>query len=1469
MGTVEGVAQQALPTPYASGSQVNSIRTWQVKAPITNPALVNAAGLREVKMTTVYYDGLGRDIQTVTKKGSLPTGDTARDLVATKVYDPEGRLSVDYLPFSANPTGSNTSVSDGGFKRNPFAQQTTYYNGRLAGQAGETNVGSSSLTWAYNQTVFDGSPLDRKTTVLPAGASWVGSQRGVSTYYWVNTANDRVRRWTVTDVPGDWGMYASPGIYPVGSLYKNVDTDEEGRQEVTFTDKAGRVVLVKRQGTAPADDGSGADSIVAAQSWLSTYYVYDDIGNLRLIIQPKACEYLRPHWQPDSNFIYNLCFRYEYNGRKQLIRSKRPGMEEVRYVYDQRGRLVLMQDGNCRKQSVNKWLYTTYDSLNRVTATGAFTSATAWATMLTDAASSNNYPTLSPGSYEEYTVKRYDRYENLPAGFTAQLDATSLNASTIVTSYGTGPEYAEPIQQAVTVDGRLAWEGEKILGTSQWLYSIYYYDEKGRAIQQRALNASGAISTLTTQYNFAGQVIRTVRIHQKGGTNPASVRVCTKTTYDDLGRETYYGQKTNPADPYKTQATFAYDHLGKLTTKTVGTHPVSGLPMESQDFTYNVRGWLLGINEPFARDSTDASRWFGEQLAYDKDGGAVHGDANAMTQKRYDGGIGRVLWKTTGDQKIRKYDLAYDPFNQLTAAVFTQFRGAQFVPDEINFSMGADYNANGNLTMLTHIGWAGGGIKVVDGLNYQYDLGDKLLSVADGYNDTTTLLGDFHYSSSLVSGVKWGNYIDYTYDPNGNVTKDRNKDIDTILYNHLNLPTQVKVRGKGIVYFNYGAGGARLEKIVVDSTQSPVLTTTTKYIDNFVYHTSQHSAAQPQDYVDKLQYFLSTEGRTRYIGAGIFKDDYMIKDHLGNVRMVLSDELGVDNYPVLSFEGAAGSAQVTDQNNYWENKTGASINVIAVRTARPGNFGDTSANGHQVMSITRAAGAVGAAKLLQVQSKDFVHVKVEAYYTAINANNSSANGLSTLLTNLGAALAGSSHFADFLKPAAADLASNLTGNTALAGLLNTAATSSGGNVAPKAYLNVIFFDRQMKVDVAASRVFPIPYSPNAKSVIDKRLANAIQARQNGWVYVYFSNESNEVVFFDNFTLSHEHSPLLEETHYYPFGLPIAPLSSRSVGKLPNKYAFNGKELQSEEFGAGTGLHWHDFGTRLYDHQTGRWLSPDPHAERYDWISPYSFGFNNPLQVSDPTGRDGVVTGSGTSDKDPYVIHANYYMYGMTDEQAAAFVKGIEAYNNAGVMKLEVDGQTVFVKFDLGYGRFETQAEAKEAQGNDVIKQGTKQHTFGNTVTVGDVPAKPGEDAYGSSDNRDIKLDENKMQAAVNQYKGVTMDDLRTGTAIHEIGHNLGGVHGDPGSIMDNAAINSIPDGSTGVNLEKTFKAHGSAVDVGGVRAIAGRIHTPRRSIESRYISARERKKLAEDTRTGHVQTVTAAEYKEYIDSKNN
>ncbi|MET0637064.1 MAG: RHS repeat-associated core domain-containing protein [Chitinophagaceae bacterium] len=61
-----------------------------------------------------------------------------------------------------------------------------------------------------------------------------------------------------------------------------------------------------------------------------------------------------------------------------------------------------------------------------------------------------------------------------------------------------------------------------------------------------------------------------------------------------------------------------------------------------------------------------------------------------------------------------------------------------------------------------------------------------------------------------------------------------------------------------------------------------------------------------------------------------------------------------------------------------------------------------------------------------------------------------------------------------------------------------------------------------------------------------------------------------------------------------------------------------------EFSDGSGLESLDYGVRLYDNQIGRWQTLDPHGERYEASSPYTYAFNDPLKFVDPTGMDNVI-----------------------------------------------------------------------------------------------------------------------------------------------------------------------------------------------------------------------------------------------------
>jgi RHS repeat-associated protein len=1235
----------AIGTSYA---QVNYVRTFDATAPEQNANNLMGKWVSDVKTTTQYIDGLGRPIQTVIKQGSLETAtNSLADVVAPVVYDEFGREQFKYMPFVANNAGGNTAISNGAYKTNALIQQQAF---ATAQYPGENNF--------YSKTNFEPSPLNRPTDSYATGTSWAGSesntnpalQRNVQMKYYINTAIDDVKIWNVTNnaTIGNFGTYAlattiNNGVYAAGQLYKNITIDEHKKQVIEFKDKEGKVILKKVQLTAADDNGAGANNV----GWLCTYYIYDDLNNLRCVIQPEGVKQLvTPNPQLTTTLLAEQCFRYEYDNRNRMVKKKVPGAGEVCMVYDERDRLILTQDANMRVGTI-KWMYTKYDELNRPVATGLWPSALTYTQHATNTTGNLAYPVLS--GHEELTTTFYDNYTWL-ASYTTGLSATYNTAydTHFTTASNTTWPYAQANAKSEQIKGMATGSRTKVLGTaSTYLYGLVLYDEKGRTIQSQTTNITGGVDITTTQYTWAGQPLVMVSKQQKAGGTVQETVTVTKLSYDDLGRVIKTEKKlsntlvnASAMAAYKTIAENKYDKLGQLVNKNIGTKPTAAAPLAKLAYEYNIRGWLTSVNKNFVtagNNGANNDEYFGMQLGYDKDG------FGTFDKKQYNGNIAGSIWRSAGDGKGRKYDYDYDAANRLLKADFKQHDGVAFVTNTaINFNvvmgngtLNSAYDDNGNIKQMQQWGLKINSSVQIDNLAYTYIAGsNKLAKVTDAFNDATTKLGDFK------DGVNTND--DYLYDANGNLNLDNNKAISSITYNHLNLPAVINITGKGSITYTYDAGGNKLRKVTLENPTATngnkTITTTTNYINGLVYEsktTSPVNALTP-NYTDVLQFVPQEEGRIRFkpaegAVAASFVYDYMLKDHLGNVRTVLTEEQQTDIYPAVTFENVtfnAGTA-ISQEAKYY-NIDNTKIVTQSIATGIPvyqnnntvfnnNLYSNTTANSARLYMLNASTNTVanktGPSIVLKVMAGDVFNVFGNSYHkqpTTAGGYALPANALSVLdLMNVfvGAPLISG-------KGITGTQISSQSGFPASATALLNNQPAQNTNM-PRAGINWIILDEQFKY--VAGGFDMVGTATNTVGTFKSHGVTGIAIPKNGYLYVYCSNESQYNVFFDNLQVIQQRGPILEETHYYPFGLVMSGISSKSAGSLTNKIKYNGKELQSQEFSDGTGLELYDYGARMYDQQIGRWGTIDPKADIYRRWSPYNYCVDNPIRFTDPDG----------------------------------------------------------------------------------------------------------------------------------------------------------------------------------------------------------------------------------------------------------
>ncbi|MEJ1938305.1 hypothetical protein WDZ92_49555, partial [Nostoc sp. NIES-2111] len=230
------------------------------------------------------------------------------------------------------------------------------------------------------------------------------------------------------------------------------------------------------------------------------------------------------------------------------------------------------------------------------------------------------------------------------------------------------------------------------------------------------------------------------------------------------------------------------------------------------------------MNKGYSNAGNNTS-WFGMELNYDY----------GFDNNQFNGNIAGIQWRSKGDGERRAFGYGYDKANRILFGDFNQYTSSSWNKSaNLNFSMqmgdgsshSSAYDANGNIKSMLQYGVKAGGSLVIDNLSYTYNgLSNKLAHVSDAISSDQKL-GDFTNKNTGTD--------DYSYDVNGNLITDKNKDITSITYNHLNLPYLITVNGKGTIKYTYDATGNKLEKETVETSPS-AKTTKTSYIGGYVY----------------------------------------------------------------------------------------------------------------------------------------------------------------------------------------------------------------------------------------------------------------------------------------------------------------------------------------------------------------------------------------------------------------------------------------------------------------------------------------------------------------------------------------------------------------------------------------------------------------------------------------------------------
>lgn len=1190
---VQGDANRTVEMPFGLFTPyVNSERTYTPRARINDSSQVNDNSSPDrVSISTTYSNGLGATIQTVQQHATKTANGEYRHIVAPNdVRTRPGAYSFMAYPSTIkdyNQTGVNISVD-------------YYSTSRFPSEAGVADQSVISVGQILNTS----STAERSAIVYEPGKSRMGQGRGVKTTVITNKVvagqnipGNNVRLWSVNAS----GMPVSTGVYAAGMLQGTHTQNAEGMDKYVLSNRSGNPVyeasFQKRDGILGFDPVTGAP--VPKRVYGETYYVYDKLDRLRYTIPPKAVAAISTAgWTLSQAIIDELCFSYLYDADGRQHSTHKPGEQGyTEIVFDKVGKTIMRRSPLEKEKGLWEMLF--YDKSDRTIGSGLLTNNNDRAYWQGQASGQTAQASNSPFYYiwgagkGQYPPKMglsgtemmsYNYFDEYPASVLA---GETYNPAPFQAHLVTGNTADVPAARASVYGFQTAAE-VKVLNNpgvttylQDWTNAKNYYDYYGRLIYSVGQNATGSKDSAYHQYNVLGQALRKWYL-RNAFHNSANRRT---TELESYAYEAYSGRLTGiwrstngaVAEP---AVRYTYDELGRMNKEVFGNDA------ETRLYTYNVRGELLGINENYALtgDKSGYDMSFGEALRYDY----------GFTYPRYDGLVSGMIWRGSGGTGVRAHSYAYvyDSTGRMTSAKYGESRTIGGVTpywqvNRRNYSQTLAYDLNGNITAGTRWGVSQNpalpGVVQVDDLSYTYlPNSNKLQKVNDA-------IGNDYQTGDYLPGTAQG----YSYDVSGNLTEDKSKNITAVSYTWFNKPEKVSFADGSSIFYTYDAGGNKLQEVVQVSGQNNY----TGYISGAVYKNGT------------ISYISTAQGRTN-MAIATPRQEYFVKDHLGNIRTTVASATVQVIEPSLQRQVYTAGYEPADEAT----ETVLFDKVTELRADKPGGLNADD----QKAALLQDSRRLGTSIMLKVMAGDKMEINADNFYESLqNNNNNNVEATAGLLFEqvIGSLAGGSGALNNAEGSSPNALTERILSNPEAVTAYEDLLAAETDTTRPKAFLNFLFFDEELNLVPEHSRLWQAD-GENSWSKIGAEETAPLEMPQNGYIVAYLSNQSEQQAYFDNMNLVMTNGLLLEEQHYYAYGLPIAGLSSLAANATKHRQRYQGNEYIEEQ-----GLEWMDFHNRQYDPQLGRFLGIDPLADAggQQVLSPYHAMGCNPVTMVDPLG----------------------------------------------------------------------------------------------------------------------------------------------------------------------------------------------------------------------------------------------------------